>query len=75
MAESLAPSLQEPDLNPETAEDPQIIIQSLVERCKALYEEIEQYIAAVDANQKGSKTAHTVEYKNLRYVREYGYAS
>jgi hypothetical protein len=68
MAESLVPGFQDLDLDPNTAEDPQIVIGNLVERCQALYEEIEQYIAAVDANQQSSKS-YMVEYKNLRCVR------
>jgi len=68
MADSLASSIQELDLEPKMADDPQIIIQNLVQRCQALYDEVEKYIAAVDANHKGSKLPFPVEYKGLRYV-------
>ncbi|KAF2681500.1 hypothetical protein K458DRAFT_479382 [Lentithecium fluviatile CBS 122367] len=67
MADLLAASLQEIDLeDTKTVEDPQKVIQDLLGRCQALYAEVEQYIAAVDANQKGSKLLYSVEYKGLR---------
>jgi hypothetical protein len=68
MADLLASSIQELEIETKAADDPQTIIQNLVQRCQALYDEVEKYIAAVDANHKGSKLPFPVEYKGLRYV-------
>jgi hypothetical protein len=68
MADPLASSLEELDLE-EKATDSHIIIQGLVQRCQALNDEVEQYIAAVDAHHKGSKLPLRVEYRGLRYVQ------
>jgi hypothetical protein len=67
MAGPLVSSLKELNLE-EEATDPRIIIQGLAQRCQALYDEVQQYIAAVDAHHKGSKLPLRVEYKGLRYV-------
>ena len=66
MTESLESSVQELDLGPKTVDDPHAIIQDLVQRCQTLNHEVMKYIAAVDANHKGSKLPSTVEYKGLR---------
>ena len=59
MAESLASSVQSLDLD---APD----VETLIERCRALHEEVEEYVAAVDASQKQVKIPCPVEYRTLR---------
>lgn len=59
MADSLASSVQSMDLD---APD----VDTLIERCKNLHEEVEQYVAAVDAGQKQAKIPCPVEYRTLR---------
>lgn len=41
-------------------------IESLIDRCKTLYEEVETYVAAVITKQKQTRVQHPVEYRNLR---------
>jgi hypothetical protein len=59
MADSLASSVQAMDLD---APD----VDTLIERCKTLHEEVEQYVAAVDTSQKQAKIPYQVEYRTLR---------
>lgn len=60
MSDSLASSLQELDL------DPQTTIQKLITRCETLNEEVQKYISAVDTNPKTAKVPCPVEYRSLR---------
>jgi len=41
-------------------------VDNLISRCKTLHNEVEQYVAAVDASQKQSKIPCQVEYRTLR---------
>lgn len=59
MADSLAASVQAMDLD-----EPDV--DKLIERCKILHEEVEQYVAAVDTSQKQAKIPYQVEYRTLR---------
>jgi hypothetical protein len=47
-------------------EDLEFTVQSLIDRCKTLYSEVETYVAAVDARQKVTRVQYPVEYRNLR---------
>lgn len=59
MADSLASSVSAMDLD---APD----VDTLIERCKNLHEEVERYVAAVDASQEQAKIPYQVEYRTLR---------
>ncbi|KAF1933285.1 uncharacterized protein M421DRAFT_415629 [Didymella exigua CBS 183.55] len=47
-------------------EDLEATVQSLINRCTTLYEEVGTYIEAVIERQKITKVQHPVEYRNLR---------
>lgn len=59
MADSLVSSVQSMDLD---APD----VDELIERCRTLHGEVEQYVSAVDANQMQAKIPSQVEYRTLR---------
>lgn len=59
MADSLASSVQSLDLD---APD----VNTLIERCKTLHEEVEEYVTAVETSQKQAKIPCPVEYRTLR---------
>ncbi|ORY08574.1 hypothetical protein BCR34DRAFT_488497 [Clohesyomyces aquaticus] len=48
------------------AADLQATIAELIQRCNTLYQEVETYVNAVDANQKLAKIQNPVEYRSLR---------
>ncbi|KAF2189070.1 hypothetical protein K469DRAFT_702798 [Zopfia rhizophila CBS 207.26] len=52
--------------NETTSTDLKATVQDLISRCKAIHEEVETYVAAVDANQKLARTQNPVEYRSLR---------
>jgi hypothetical protein len=55
------------DLDPEArSAQLQSTIDDLIKRCKALHDEVETYVAAVDTNQKLARVQNPVEYRSLR---------
>lgn len=78
MTESISTGLGNLDLGSETSsnndaspnnhngKDFEITVQSLIDRCRTLFEEVEAYVRAVDERQKQTRVQHPVEYRNLR---------
>jgi hypothetical protein len=68
MIDSLASNLNAMDIGSESkaASELKVTIQDLVVRGQRLYNEIEIYVAAVEANQKLAKISNPVEYRSLR---------
>ncbi|PSN66305.1 hypothetical protein BS50DRAFT_574751 [Corynespora cassiicola Philippines] len=67
MADPLASNMQNLDLSPD-GQGPSLgeTVDELINRCQTLHEEVETYVAAVDAHQKQSKVQSSVEYRALR---------
>lgn len=61
-----ATSVSNLSLNSDKGEDIDAIVQSLISRCKNLYDEVEAYVEAVIERQKITRVQSPVEYRNLR---------
>jgi hypothetical protein len=71
MTESLSSDFNNLDLEDSAStsshkEDLDATVQSLIDRCTILHEEVGQYVEAVIERQKVTRVQHPVEYRNLR---------
>jgi hypothetical protein len=72
MAESISTDFSNMDLDTDATSvtdstaNLETTIETLIARCKTLYDEVETYVAAVIAKQQQTRVQHPVEYRNLR---------